>query len=244
VASALWYGPTPVKRAISRCHTLMNDVDLAAEANILVPLAGLEAMRGRFDTARAHVARAQTIHAELGQAAFGHTTGGGVMGEIELLAGDAAAAEQAFRESYDALAGIGDRAYLATRAVQLAEAVHMLGRHDESLSWSRIAEEAAAEDDVPTQFMWRSIQARLFAGSGDAARAEVLAGEAVRLAEATDALWQHAKVVLDLGTVLWQLGRPEDATVAAARSLALFDRKGSTVGASRASALLGALEAA
>ncbi len=243
VAAALWYGPAPVPNAIARCRALMRDVDLAGEANVLVPLAGLEALRGRFAEARAHVARAETIHAELGQIPFAHATGGAVRGEIELLAGDAAAAERAFRESYDALATVGDRAYLATRAVQLAEAVHLLGRTEEALCLSRIAEEAAAEDDVPTQFLWRSIQARLFAGSEEPARAKTLADEAVRRAESTDALWQQAKVVLGLAEVLWKIGRPVDAAAAAARSLALYEQKASTVGAACARALLDTISA-
>jgi tetratricopeptide (TPR) repeat protein len=216
----------------------MSDVDLAAEANVLVPLAGLEAMRGHFAEARGLVARAETIHAELGQLAFAHATGGGARGEIELLAGDAAAAERALRKSYDALEDVGDRAHLATRAVQLAEAVHLLGRNEEALGWARIAEEAAADDDVPTQFLWRSILARVLADSEDPRRATTLAAEAVRLAEATDALWQHAKVLLDLAEVLRKIGRPADAAAAGARSLDLYEQKATTVGAARARALL------
>ena len=243
VASAQLYGPVPVPKAIARCRALMRDVDLAAEANVLVPLAGLEAMRGRFAEARAHVTRAETIHAELGQIAFAQATGGGMRGEIELLAGDAAAAERAFRESYDALARVGDRAYLATRAVQLAEALHLLGRNEEALRCIRLAEEVAAEDDVPTQFLLRSIQARLLAGSEDPLGAKTVADDAVRLAEGTDALWQHAKVVLGLAEVLWKIGRPADAAAAGARSLALHEQKGSTVGAGRARALLDAIDA-
>jgi DNA-binding SARP family transcriptional activator len=244
LTAALYLGPAPVPKAIARCRALLRGADLAAEANILAPSAGLEAMRGRFDEARAQITRAETIYAELGQTALAHGTGGGVRGEIELLAGRADAAEQAFRESYDALALAGDRAYLATRAAQLAEAVHLLGRDEEAMSWARLAEEAAADDDVPTQFLRRSIQARLLAHAGDGVRAEALAREAVRLAEATDALWQHAKIVLDLAEVLRVLGRPAEAAAAGARSLALYEEKASTVGEARARALLDEIAAA
>jgi DNA-binding SARP family transcriptional activator len=238
LASAMHQGPTPVPRAIARCRSLMRDADLAGEANVRLPLAGLEAMRGRFDAARDDVRRAESLYAELGQTALGHATGGAVRGEIELLAGDAAAAEEAFRASYEALERAGDRAYLATRAAQLAEAVHVLGRDDEAMRLSLLAEEAAAADDIPTQYLWRSVQARLLAASGEAARAEALAREAVRLAEATDALSQRAKVILDLAVVLRTLGRSADAAGAAASALELYRRKGSSVGAERAHELL------
>jgi ATP/maltotriose-dependent transcriptional regulator MalT len=238
LAAALYYGPTPVPAALARCCALLRDADLAGEANVRVYLAGLEAMRGRFDAARADVERAQTLFAELGQTALAHAAGGSVRGEIELLAGDPAAAEEAFRESYDALEEAGDRAYLATRAVQLAEAVHLLGRGEDAMRLSGIAEDGAPADDVPTQFLWRAIQARVLAGSGDAVRAEVLAREAVRLAETTDALSQRAKVVLDLAEVLCALGLPMDAAEAGSAALALFEEKGNTVGADRAQALL------
>jgi DNA-binding SARP family transcriptional activator len=241
VAVALYYGPTPVAAGVQRCRSLLRRADLGGEAVVSTSLGGLEAMRGRFAEARSLLDRARALYEELGQAAVAHAMTAGVRGETELLAGDAAAAERVFRESYDALAAIGDRAYLATRAAQLAEAVFLAGRRVEAFEWSRIAERDAGADDVPTQFIWRAVRARLLAAEGDPAEAEALARRAASLAESTDALAQRAKVVLDLADVQAAVGRPDDAAVAARQALALFEEKGHLVGAGRASAMLTAL---
>ena len=55
IASSLFWGPAPVRAAIERCEAIREEVsgDLVASADILQPLAGLHAMEGRFDEARA-----------------------------------------------------------------------------------------------------------------------------------------------------------------------------------------------
>jgi DNA-binding SARP family transcriptional activator len=241
VAVALHYGPTPVPAAVERCRSLQRHADPGGEAMVCVSLAGLEAMRGRFAVARRLLDRGCALLEEIGQAAVAHAMAGDVAGEIELLAGDPAAAERGFRESYDALVPIGDRAYLATRAAQLAEAVALCGRRDEALEWSRVAEREADRDDVPTQLLWRTVRARLLAAAGDAGAAETLAREAVALADGTDALGQRGKVALALADVLRAGGRLDEAAAAAGQALAHFEQKGHTVGVNRARAFLAGL---
>ena len=240
VAVALYYGPTPVADGVRRCRSLLRRADLGGEAVVCTSLGGLEAMRGRFREARSLLDRARAVYEELGQAAVAHAMTDGVRGETELLAGDPAAAAAMFRESYDALTAIGDRAYVATRAAQLAEAVLLEGRPLEALEWSRIAEEQAGADDVPIQFSWRAVRARVLAAD-DPEGAEALARTAAELAESTDALAQRAKVALDLAEVLAAVGRAADARAAARQAVALFDEKGHTAGVQRASAALAAL---
>src|SRR5262249_60328355 len=72
LAAALYYGPTPVAAAARRCRSLIESADLAGEANVVVFLAGLEAMRGRFPVARRLVDRAERVYDELGEAAVTH----------------------------------------------------------------------------------------------------------------------------------------------------------------------------
>ena len=160
LAAALYHGPTPVPEAISRCHELLEDADLGGRAGVLVHLGGLEATLGHFDEARRLVDRGNELYRDLGQTALAHGNCGTMRGQIELLAGDAIAAEQAFRTSYEALESIGDRADLATRAAELAEAVLLNGRRDESERWSRVAEQFGSSDDVPTQFLWRAVRSK------------------------------------------------------------------------------------
>jgi DNA-binding SARP family transcriptional activator len=238
LAAALRYGPTPVAESIRRCRALLEGADLGGEANVLVQLAALEAMHGRLEEARDLVGRARALYEDLGQPALAHAHSGGARGEIELLAGEAPAAERAFRDSYGALESIGDRAYVATQAALLAEAVYLQDRHAEAMQWSRLAEEAGSADDIPTQFLWRAVRARLLAVAGETGEAEALADEAVRLAEATDALDQRAKVVFDRAEVLRLCGRDAEARGAAEDALALFDLKGNVVAAERVRALL------
>src|SRR5262249_55621431 len=155
-----------VAAAARRCRSLIESADLAGEANVVVFLAGLEAMRGRFFEARRLVDRAERFYDDLGETALAHGNCGTVRGQIELLADDPVAAEDALRTSYEALASMGDRAYVATRAAELAEAVYRNGRLDEAWRLTETAEVTGGADDVPTQFLWRSVRAKLLASAG------------------------------------------------------------------------------
>jgi DNA-binding SARP family transcriptional activator len=240
LAAALYYGPTTVAAATRRCRSLVEDADLAGEANVVVFLGGLEAMRGRFPEARRLVDRAEALYDDLGESALAHGNCGTVRGQIELLAGDPVGAEDALRTSYEALAEMGDRAYVATRAAELAEAVYRNGRLDEAWRLTETAEVTGGADDVPTQFLWRSVRAKLLACEGHTDEAEKLAREAAALAEATDALSLRGAVLLDLADVLARSGRGAESAAAAAQALDLFVHKGNSAAAGRARATAGA----
>jgi tetratricopeptide (TPR) repeat protein len=240
LAAALYYGPTPAVAASRRCRSLVESADLAGEANVLVFLGGLEAMRGRFRDARRLVDRAETLYNDLGETALAHGNCGTVRGQIELLADDPVAAEDALRTSYEALASMGDRAYVATRAAELAEAVYRNGRLDEAWRLTETSEITGGADDVPTQLLWRTVRAKLLVCDGRGAEAEALAREAVALAEATDALSLRGTVLLDLADVLARSGRSAEAAATAAQALDLFVRKGNSAAAGRARATAGA----
>jgi DNA-binding SARP family transcriptional activator len=240
LAAALYYGPTPVVTAARRCRSLLAGADLAGEAHVLTFLGGLEGMRGRFAEARRLVDRAAAAYDDLGATALAHGNCGTVRGQIELLADDPVAAEDALRTSYEALASMGDRAHLATRAAELAEAVYRNGRLDEAWRLTETAEATGGADDVPTQILWRTVRAKLIACDGRAAEAEALAREAVALAEPTDVLSMRGTTLLDLAAVLARSGRSGDAAATAAQALELFVRKGNTAAADRARAAAGA----
>ena len=241
LAAAFYYGPTPVAAATRRCRSLVEGADLAGEANVVVFLAGLEAMRGRFAEARQLVDRAEMLYNDLGEPALAHGNCGTLRGQIELLADDPVAAEDALRTSYEALAVMGDRAYVATRAAELAEAVYRNGRPDEAWLLTETAEVTGGADDVPTQVIWRSVRAKLLAREGRAEEAERLARDAVALTEATDALSLRGAVLLDLADVLTSSGHGAESAAAAAQALDLFVRKGNSAAAGRARATVGGL---
>jgi ATP/maltotriose-dependent transcriptional regulator MalT len=121
-------------------------------------------------------------------------------------------------------------AYLAALLVEngnLGDA-DALASYAESHSW---------EDDIVTEVMWRVARAQIEAHTGDAAPADRLAREAVDLAAPTDFLELQATALLALARVLRETGSPEAASVAD-RAKAVYDRKGNTVGAKWAAALL------
>ena len=236
-AAAALFGPTPVSVAIARCreiHEQLNGSPVAA-ARILRPMAALHAMAGELEEARRLVAAGDEILGELGglQAAITQQEA-----LVELLADRPDAAEATLRRGYEALAEMGEKALLATTAAMLAQAVYAQGRHEEAAELCRVSEECAAEEDVSAQVESRAVRAKLIAAEGRLEEAEALAAEAVRLAERTDFLTLHAGALMDLGEVLGEAGRSEEAGAAVEAALELYLRKGDVVSSERARARL------
>ena len=88
------------------------------------------------------------------------------------------------------------------------------------------------------------MKAKLLARTDPAGQGEELAGEAARLAGATDALNDHAVVLLDLAEVLRLSGRPGEAAGHVEKALDLFERKGNVVSTIAARSLLDELSVA
>jgi ATP/maltotriose-dependent transcriptional regulator MalT len=234
---AIQLGPTPVDAAIDRAQLFLRESegDRLLTASILSSLAMLLAMRGEFDEARAQWARALAFWDELGMAhhraiyAIDAST-------IELLAGDAEAAERELRTGYDMLVEIGDVHLRPTLAAYLAAVLVEEGGLEDAEALASYAESHSWEDDIVTQVMWRAARAQIQAHTGEAAEAERLARKAVDLAAPTDFLELQAAALLALARVLRKAGSPEAASVAA-RAQAVYQRKGNIVGARRASLL-------
>jgi tetratricopeptide (TPR) repeat protein len=240
-AGALYYGPRPVGDAIELCEQLLRDHpdDRASEANVVLWMGGLEAMRARFDEARSLVDRASRIYEELGQ-----TLGTGVycrmlLGSIEMLAGRPAIAEDALRRSCEVASELHEFSILASRAAELADALYRQGRYEEAEDWARTSREHAADDDLDAQSSWRSVTAKLEAQRGDFAEAKLHAHEAVQLIEKTDAVSHHASILADRAEVLRAADEEEVAREDLRKALVLFELKGNTVAAGRARSLLG-----
>src|SRR5262249_58923555 len=104
--AALW-GPSPVTRASGRCLDVVRvlritQVAPAVEAVALRCQGVLEALRGRTEAARRMIASSRRMVEELGitQRLLEADV---FAGRIELLEGDAAAAERCLRPAYDGL---------------------------------------------------------------------------------------------------------------------------------------------
>ncbi len=234
---AIQLGPTPVDAAIDRANLFLRESegDRLLTASILNSLAVLLAMRGEFGEARKQWTRAQALWDELGMVhrrairALDAST-------IELLAGDAEAAEQELRTGYRMLEEIDEIHVRATLAAYLAAVLAQEGRYADAEEFARFAESHAWEDDIVTQVMWRVARAQVQAPGDDAVEAERLAREAVELAAPTDFLDLQATALLALARVLRQAASAEAAGIAA-RAQAIHERKGNIVGAGLAAQL-------
>jgi DNA-binding SARP family transcriptional activator/tetratricopeptide (TPR) repeat protein len=238
LAAFLYYGPAPVPEAIDRCRRLLASTSRGGEAATFTFLGGLEAMGGQFEAARQLVAKARRLYEALGQTSAAEANCGTVAARIEVLDGEHVAAEDILRKSCAALEHMGNRAYLATRAAELADVLYARGRDDEAEEWVSRAIELAASDDITTQLFWRCVRGKLLARRGMDGEGESLVREAIHLADATDALNYQARAHLDLAQVLGIAGRVVEASAAAEASIELFDRKGNAAASQLARTVL------
>jgi ATP/maltotriose-dependent transcriptional regulator MalT len=234
---AIQLGPTPADAAIERAHLFLREMqgDRLLTASILSSLAVLLAMRGQFSAAREQWTRAQTLWDALGMA---HRRAVRAIdaSAIELLAGDAPAAERELRTGYDMLAEIRDVHNRPTIAAYLAAVLAEEGRSTDAEEFADFAESHTWEDDIVTQVMWRVARAQVQAHAGETADAERLGREAVELAEPTDFLDLRATALLAVARVLREAGSPEAINVAG-EAQAIYERKGNNVGAGWAASL-------
>ena len=234
LGSALYNGPTELAEALERCRQLIETADLLGRASLLTYVAGCEAMRDDHEEARRIIEAAREIFEELGHASSLEADWRPIAVQIELLAGKNLEAEQALRTSCATLERNGDRAYLGTRAAELANVLVANGRTDEAAHWCSVSERNGAVDDVPTQVFRRTALARVRAQREEHAEAETCIAEALRLTDSTDHLNQRGHVLLSLAEVMRAARREADAAEALGRAVELFERKGNVVAAERA----------
>jgi predicted ATPase/class 3 adenylate cyclase len=239
LAVSLLLGSTSAPEGIRRCEEILERAEgqRRVEASILGSLGWLHAMRGDFDEGRALYRRGQAIYDDLGfkLRAAARTQVGGT---IELLAGDPAAAEEELRWGYETLEALGEKSLFSTVSAILARAIYAQGRFDEAERVAEVGRQAAGDDDVISQVLWRGTQAKVLARRGELGEAERLAREGVALIEQTDHLDGHGDALLDLADVLRLAGRDDEAVPVVEAALELYERKGNVVSAVRARELL------
>src|SRR6266542_2845774 len=103
--------------------------------------------------------------------------------DVELLAGDPAAAAEFGAEGCRIWDELGERSLLSTAAGKLARALYALDRLDEAEDWARRAAELGASDDAFTQMLWRQARAKVLAQRSEHDEAERLGREAVAVGE-------------------------------------------------------------
>jgi class 3 adenylate cyclase/tetratricopeptide (TPR) repeat protein len=239
LALAYCHGPTPVEQAIALCEEILElgRGHAAIEVSTRAKIAGLEAMRGRFELARDLYLQCRAVGEEFGVgpvlAALPNYSG-----PIELLAGDPEAAERELRAGCRALEKLGETSVLSTSAALLARTLEHTGQLEEAEELTVLSERNASRDDLASQTTWRGVRARVLARRGEFGPAQQLAQEAVAVADRTDFLVWRGEALLDLGEVHRLAGDPASFARAANDALRLFEAKGHVVFAERTRALL------
>ncbi|HEU5010385.1 MAG TPA: AAA family ATPase [Gaiellaceae bacterium] len=239
MCAAMRVGPTPVDEALRRLEEIGSSAAISArlEMVMLVLRAHLVAAQGHFDASRGFTSQALALAEEHGLEGSHPRF---VAGHVELLAGNAAAAEPKLRWVCEHDEQTGELGYLSSHAPYLAEAVLAQGRVDEALELTERwrADRLTVPEDADAHAQWRRVRAKALVHGGEVEEAERLGREAVAIASATDVLWLRADALADLGEVLKIADRPEDSRAALEEAVQLYEAKGIVVGAQRIRGLI------
>ena len=234
IGGAMFFGLTPAAEGIARLTALRNEVadDPLLEAQVLRALAGFVAMDGQLDEGRRLLAQAREVVADFG---FRWLLAGisFLSGSLEMYAGDLQAAEREYGygiETYDAM---GEAGRASTLTANLADVLYRQGRLDEADELALRAAALAAEDDVATQMVVRSVRGRVLARKGSTAAGEQLVREAWEIAEPTQFLNNKAGAAEAVAEVLSLAGKKEESAVYLRRALELREQKGNRIMADR-----------
>jgi class 3 adenylate cyclase/tetratricopeptide (TPR) repeat protein len=223
--SVAYFGPLPLEEGfetLSRATEFMGD-SLIGEAMLAEMNAGLLGMAGRFEEGRVLIRRAVAITHELGLTRSPFTQ---VEGELERLAGNPGAAEQAFRQLHESYEEAGEKGFNSTICALLAQTLCDLERFGEAETFVTKSRELSADDDFATQAAWRAAQARIEAHRGNHEAAVALADEAVAIVDATEYLVWQGDMREVRGLVLAAAGRIDESQAAFEEALARYERKG------------------
>ena len=148
-------GPTPVEAGLARTDRLLEQArgDRKGMSGVLIMRALLTANLGRFDEARGMIAQAWSLCRDVGLTLWEAGPVTQAAGVVELLAGDAAAAETVLQTGADKLREMGEAGWLSTALAWLAEAAYLQGRADQAYQHSEESEHLAGGGDVLSRAM-------------------------------------------------------------------------------------------
>lgn len=153
---------------------------------------------------------------------------------VEILAGNPAQAETYLADACELQEAQGAQGFLGTSLALRALTLYDLGRLDEADNCAARASEIGDADDMFTQLPWRGARAKVLARRGDHDGAELLAREAVEIADGTDMLNDQGDAYANLAEVLDLAGRHGEAAAALEEAVERFTRKGNVASAQRA----------
>jgi predicted ATPase/DNA-binding SARP family transcriptional activator len=251
IEASLWLAisfselPVPADAATGRVEQLLEAAreEPWAEANSLMWLAILYGYVGRFTDARRAAARSQQMLTHIGAKMQRALCAALVAGQVELIAGDPAAAERQTRDGYDTLRAMGERGYRSTVTGMLAETVYAQGRLGEAEQLAAEARALAAPDDIDVQARWRATQAKIHARRGEFDAAGRLVEEAEALISPTSWAVHQAEVLTDKAEVSQLAGALAEAAASLHKALRIYEDKRAVALAERTRAALASLTA-
>jgi class 3 adenylate cyclase/tetratricopeptide (TPR) repeat protein len=234
-AASRFFGTTPMAELLAWLDE--NEQPAGRDQFLLAYRAGALAMLGNFVEARGILDRMRTELAERGGGLLLANINAFESVDVELLAGDPAAAAGFAAEGFRQHEELGELTFLSAAAGSLARATYALDRFDEAEAWAGRAADLGATETV-TDMTWRQVKAKVLARRGEDAEAERLAGEAVAMGDDTDSPNAQGDANADLAEVLLLGGRRDEALAALEVAVERYARKGNLVSAQRARARL------
>lgn len=220
VALALAEGPRPVAACIDRCTHLDG-----ANPGVAATLAPLYAMQGDVATARRLIGDAYRLLRERVRARRPLTFVHRSAAEVELLAGDLAAAERHVRDALGMSREQGEMEQISLNAADLTRIQVRTGRIDEAAASAVAARDHAPLESVHAQALSRSAQGLVAARRGDHGTARRLAQEARDLVP-RDMLTLRGTVCRDVGEALAVGASTTESVEALQEAVEVFERKG------------------
>ena len=147
---------------------------------------------------------------------------------MEMLAGDADAAERELHDAIDVATDMGASRYIALYRTQLARVLLEQGRNEDAA-----AELEQARDIYNGDPAWKAAEALLLARRGETEEAVALAREALASMADSDNITAHAEVLVDVAEVLRAHGDLVGAADSLAAAVVLHDEKGNVLAARR-----------
>jgi DNA-binding SARP family transcriptional activator/tetratricopeptide (TPR) repeat protein len=224
-------GPMPVADCIELCERLVNARGME-HPGVLIELAMLNAMRGRFDEARRLNDRARQLLVEQVRARRLLRWVAHSRAWIELMAAQYSAAEREFRVALASTRELGERESTARVAAGLASTLFAQGKHDEAAAFAAESAQAAPPETVEAQARSLAAFARAASAASNHYRAENIARQAVDRAP-QDMPNLRGDVMVDLAEVLRAAGHEREAMAIADGAARLYEGKGNTASMAR-----------
>jgi tetratricopeptide (TPR) repeat protein len=232
------FGPMPAGEGIRRCEEILRRVkgNSRAEAFALEHLGYLQAMVGRFTEARTTISRSVDMYDEIG--AFAHASRvRSVAADVELLAGDIAAAEEKILEIFRFREQRGLQGPSQWLDLYLARVRCERSGYREALQLVEADEELDPEDIL----LAAAVTGKLLARLGKVAEGESRIRDALARTAEIDAVIFRGEALMALGEVLRLAGRGEEAARVFEQALHLWEQKGHVVMSRKTSAILAAV---